>query len=87
LIGQAAVTGHPFCVTPDPLDESNAGKMALDIARGRLAFSFYYERANQSEVDLFDALFLAHMGLSIGVNAPRDALAPMVKHFLETGTA
>ena len=74
-------------MTPDPLDESNAGKMALDIARGRLAFSFYYERANQSEVDLFDALYVAHMGLSIGVNAPRDALAPQMQHFLEAGTS
>ena len=56
--GYATVASHPPGVTPDPLEEHNAGKMVLDIARGRLAFCFYYERANQSEVDLFDALYL-----------------------------
>lgn len=74
-------------VIPDPLDERNAGKMALEIARGRLAFSFYYENAKQAEVDLFDALYLAHLGLSIGVNAPRAALAPQIQQFLEAGTS
>ena len=58
--------------------------MALDIARGRLAFPFYYEHANQSEVDLFDALYLAHIGLSIGINTPRDALTHLFLGFTST---
>lgn len=52
----------------------------------RLSFPSFYATATPFDADLMDALVMAHAALVVGINAPREHVAPALRAEVERAT-